>query len=329
MLARPTHLALALIATLAFTACPGAEPVPETWQTSLEVGAEVGALLSVWGPNANEMYAVGGNPEVGVVYRFDGTSWGPEALPADTPLLNWIDGQSGDLWIVGNKGVALRQIPSGWERVDTAIDTPLWGVWGAVSDDVWAVGGDPSSGDPPVIAHFDGATWSEVELPPIDRPSRALFKVWGSGRDHVFAVGQGGVILRYDGITWAQVPSGTTKDLISLWGTSADEIIAVGGRSNGTISRYDGVDWTTHVIGESPGLNGVWVDSSGKAWVCGVRGVTGLFAAGSAEFTPSIVTNHTLHASFGFDEGPMFAVGGTLDRSPPWQGIVMSLGAKP
>lgn len=332
MLPRLPHLALALTTSALLLACPGPEPEPE-WETSLDLDADVGALLSIWGSTPSQVYAVGGNPDAGVIYRFDGAEWAPESLPPETPLLNWIDGQSGDVWVVGNEGVALRQTADGWERLDTGLDVPLWGVWGAKPDDLWAVGGDAgATGDPPptpVIAHFDGAAWSEVPMPALDRPSRALFKVWGTSSDHVFAIGQGGIILYYDGVAWTQVPSGTTKDLISLWGTSPDEIVAVGGRSNGVIARWDGAEWTTSVIGESPGLNGIWLSPAGEAWVCGVLGVTGMVSAGADTFTPETVTAYTLHASFGFDDGPNFAVGGTLDRSPPWQGVVMSRGVTP
>ncbi|MCB9566493.1 MAG: hypothetical protein H6710_04645 [Myxococcales bacterium] len=322
---------LALSVVLVAPGCTGDEPQwPESWERSLEVGAEVGAFLSVWGPSPDEVYAVGGNPEAGVIYRFDGASWTPEALAETPPLLNWIDGQSGDVWVVGNGGVALRQTASGWERLDTGIDTPLWGVWGAAPDDVWAVGGQVGAGaDAPVLAHFDGAAWTEVAIPTLDRPSEALFKVWGTSRDHVFAVGRAGVILHYDGDTWAQQPSGVTKDLISLWGTGPDEIVAVGGRSNGVVARWDGAAWTPEVIGESAGLNGVWVDGRGRAWVCGVNGVTGLVAAGASTFTPKIVTTLVLHGAYGFDQGPHFAVGGSLDRNPPYQGVIMLRGDTP
>jgi len=321
---------LAILA-LALVGCPPAEPAwPSHWEESLRVDASVGAFLSVWGPAADEVYAVGGNPAAGVIRRFDGAEWHEEALPVGTPLLNWIDGQSGAVWVVGNEGVALRRGSGGWDRIDTGVDAPLWGVWAAATDDVWAVGGDTS--DPTgqgVIVHYDGAAWSEVPLPTLDRASNALFKVWGTSTDHVFAVGRSGVILHYDGSAWTQQPSGVSRDLISLWGTGPDDIVAVGGRSNGVIARWDGSAWSSAVIGEAAGLNGVWVDGRGRAWVCGVLGVSGVVAPGALSFDPEMLTTLVLHGSFGIDGGPHFLVGGTLDGPPPYEGVIYLRGDLP
>ena len=56
-----------------------------------------------------------------------------------------------------------------------------------------------------------------------------LLGVWGlSGRD-VFAVGYEGTILHYDGTSWTPMASGTTNWLSSVWGTSENNVYAVGG----------------------------------------------------------------------------------------------------
>ncbi len=307
--------------------CPATEddPFPDDWEESLKVDQSVGAFFSVWGAAPDDVYAVGGNNDKGVLYHFDGTSWSPEAVPGSPPLLNWIDGSAGDPWIVGNEGVAMVRTDESWERRDTPTSQPLWGVWATSSSEVWAVGGDPLTQDPGVVVHYQGGSWTEVELPELDRPSRALFKVWGTAPDNVYVVGDGGVILHYDGGSWVQQSSGTTKDLISLWGTGADEIVAVGGRSNATIARFDGQQWTSEVGTES-GLNGVWVDSSGKAHVCGQLGRVGVVDRGASTYESQTITNLVLHGAFGFDGGPHFVVGGSLDRNPPWEGVILLRG---
>ena len=81
-----------------------------------------------------------------------------------------------------------------------------------------------------------------------DRLARALFKVWGIG-SKVFAVGEDGLIVEYDATNnlWFQVPGGPNadQDFVSLWGTSENNIVAVGWRSGARISEYDGSNWTT------------------------------------------------------------------------------------
>ena len=132
------------------------------------------------------------------------------------------------------------------------------------------------------------------------------------------------MILEFDGQQWTQVSSGASDDFVSLWGQGPDEIIAVGGRSNGQIATFDGQQWNSEILGGSPGLNGIWMDCQGTAHINGVDGHALTLAAGAdspqVESTP---TSTVLHASFGFDDGPRYAVGGTLLSSPPYTGTIL------
>jgi hypothetical protein len=58
--------------------------------------------------------------------------------------------------------------------------------------------------------------------------------VWGRADDDVYAVGTGGTIVHYDGVTWTPMPSSTVNDLEAVAGTDAN-VFAVGG--GGTILR--------------------------------------------------------------------------------------------
>jgi len=321
----------------AVTACADDEPKPRGWEVGLELDESEGALLSVWGDAADDVWAVGGQPGAvdaggqATMVHFDGAAWSEHALPAslgDLPMLNWIYGVDGQLVTVGEGGVVLRSASGAgddWTLEPTPTDVPLWGVWGPSAEDLWAVGGDatPNSGAPALL-HYEGGSWVEVTVPDLDRNCDALFKVWGAGGDEVFAVGDAGIILRYDGVEWTQVPSGVSADLISLWGTGPDDIVAVGGRSNGTVLRWDGEAWSGDTLLGAPGLNGVWVGEDGEATVVGTLGfaarvpTTNDYEQEQSEAGPLV-----LHAVFGFDGGERFAVGGTLDRSPPLRGILV------
>jgi len=308
------------------------EPSPEpAWAIGLERGQEFGALLSVWGPSPSEVYAVGGNPEAGVMVRFDGAAWRDEALPANFPLANWVygvpTGSETVLWVAGNDGQVARRGPAGeWTQMDLGTPSALWGIWGAADDDMWTVGGNIPGTDP-ILAHWDGQAWARVTIPALDREFSALLKVWGTGPTNVFAVGHRGVILHYDGQAWTQELAGTTADIVSLWGTGPAEIVAVGGRSNGMIARYDGQAWTSETIGILPGLNGVWLADDGAGFVVGTDGVALELAPGGFEW--SLVDRSTrpdtLHGAFGLSNGSRFGVGGNLMFSPPWTGVIVQL----
>lgn len=323
--------------SIALTGCerePSSEAPDGVWEVALDADESLGTFLSVWGPASDDVWAVGGqtsslsDPGDGTVMHFDGETWSEVELPPDTPLLNWVHGLHADeAWMVGNAGAALHLEGGQWTAISTGVQVQLWGVWMAAPDDVWAVGGDPFEQDGAgALLHYDGSAWSSVELPPLDRASRALFKVWGTGPDDVFAVGDGGVILHFDGTSWTQQPSGTGNDLISLWGTGPNEIVAVGGRQVGTIARYDGSTWQVRDVGRIPGLNGVWVDAQGDAVLVGNRGFAVGLPAQSFEIEPQSTDAGllVLHAVYGFEDGRRFAVGGSLDRSPPYVGIIVT-----
>ena len=66
--------------------------------------------------------------------------------------------------------------------------------------------------------------------------------MWGSSGSNVFAVGDSGTILHYDGSSWSAMSSGTTNYLYGVWGSSGSDVFAVG--DAGTILHYDGSSWS-------------------------------------------------------------------------------------
>jgi hypothetical protein len=62
--------------------------------------------------------------------------------------------------------------------------------------------------------------------------------VWGSSGSDVFAVGNYGTIVHYDGATCTAMSSGTSVWLSGVWGSSGSDVFAVG--EGGTILHYDG-----------------------------------------------------------------------------------------
>ncbi len=329
--------ALLLPVLLGGSGCPQPEPTdglaPATWTTALQTDIDVGAFLSVWGPSSADVWAVGGqvtsvmDTGTGVAYRRLDGDWSPVDVPAGTPLLNWVHGTDSRVWVVGNAGAALHYDGNAWVQTDTPTDVSLWGCWAVSDDDVWAVGGDTfDDQSPPVLLHWDGASWIDHPMPALDgRMPSAMFKVWAAASDDVWVVGDLGVIVHYDGTAWSHVLSSTGNDLISLWGVGPDEVLAVGGRSIGTLARWDGTSWTSEEAGRFAGLNGVWMDESGDAALAGNMGGAGIVYAPAfeSEREDSGAAALVLHGIFGFSGGERIAVGGSLDRSPPYVGIIV------
>lgn len=69
-------------------------------------------LWDIWGADANNMWAVGGDPNTSssVILKWDGVSWTKQSSgPFEGPLYSAIWGtDANNIWIVGGNGTILR-----------------------------------------------------------------------------------------------------------------------------------------------------------------------------------------------------------------------------
>ncbi|MGB0715407.1 MAG: WD40/YVTN/BNR-like repeat-containing protein [Phycisphaerae bacterium] len=286
-----------------------------TWSEPYDA-TDDGFLSAAWGTGPDNVYIVGGQPDSGVILHFDGTDYARETIP-DVPILIWAFGFGEDeIYAVGEQGAVLLFDGTAWTELDSGTDIDLFGVWGSSPDDIWMVGGEAGFGSP-VILRYDGTTFENVPVPETDREDSALLKVWGTAADDVFAVGEQGLILRYDGTSWTQQPSGTSEDLVALWGTGSDNIVAVGGRANAAVLTYDGTSWSVRSTPGLAGLNGVFLVEPDVAVIGGLVGTLADFNIVSGDVTlASSTTIDTIHAIFEDGAGTFYAVGGQNFGSP-------------
>lgn len=154
------------------------------------------------------------------------------------------------------------------------------GIWGFSDTNFYVVGGA-------TVAHYDGA-WHAPETVP---SGTALTSIWASAPNNLYAVGNGGLILHSDGTgTWTQQTSGTTVDLKAIYGSSANDIYAVGyipaaPNSTSVILHFDGMSWKTQSSGlTSAQLNTVFVAPDGEAWIGDLLTVA-LYSNGNGTWT--------------------------------------------
>ena len=124
------------------------------------------------------------------------------------------------------------------------------------------VGGGQKNGK---IQRFDGVT---TKTWPISTPVKGI---WGASESAVFAVGNEGLILRFDGTRWSQQASGTTVDLVTVWGNSATEVFAAGPRyvakgESGVVLYFDGTSWSEKLAKKEIGFTGVWGASATEVY---------------------------------------------------------------
>jgi len=144
----------------------------------------------VWG-DSSSVWIVG---QDGKTRRTDGwdaesTSW--KAVESGTSQdLNAVWGTGdGEVWVAGAGGVVRRlsrQADGSYlvASLDLPTTVPIFALTGFGPNDVWAGGADGT------LAHWDGKTWSLVEVPSEEGIPNDVFAIWGASPDDIWVAGQ-------------------------------------------------------------------------------------------------------------------------------------------
>jgi hypothetical protein len=138
-------------------------------------------------------------------------------------------------------GCAARSLPAG---------TDLFGIWIGPAGEVWAVGESGYVGRRSSDA--EGGSWCWC----VPGPALTLRAVWGAHSTAVWAVGDAGTAMRWDGVAWQIIGGLGSSDLHDVWGSSSDDVWIVG--SEGTARRQVGGVWQPVDADPRYQLRGVW-----------------------------------------------------------------------
>jgi hypothetical protein len=122
----------------------------------------------------------------------------------------------------------------------------------------------------PAMVQSDGggggaeAAPSHAQLVPTQN---GLQSIWGSSEADIWAVGDSGTIVHFDGSAWTLVDSGVTDNLTSVRGTGPSDVWAVG--DAGSVLHWDGSAWTVVSQVGLP-LLGLWAFAPDDVWAVGV-----------------------------------------------------------
>ncbi len=221
-------------------------------------------LYGVWWASKNEAFVVG---DKGLILHFNGADWAVMNSGTTLRLRNVWGTSASDVFAVGETGTILHYDGNSWKKMTCPTPLTVQGIWGNSGSDVYAVGGasasDTTTGS--FIIHYDGRQWTTQEV--LITPQRfhdvwgdgstvftageagAIFSsenagalwaemnsktvetfrgLWGASETNVYAVGDFGTILHYDGSAWSPESSGTGLRLFGIWGSSKESIYAVG-----------------------------------------------------------------------------------------------------
>jgi hypothetical protein len=215
-------------------------------------------LYGLWGSGSNDVFAVGSSPlgaqgYDGVILHYDGSAWTTMAGPG-------VGTQNG------------------------SVQVAFFSVWGASSSDVFAVGEAGSDFNRALIAHYNGASWSEMPLEAGD--DRVLMDVSGSSGQDVYAVGffdagaslrgtfafSAGLILHFNGRTWQEVqPVAANISYSGVWAAASNDVFVVGASNDqGVILHFDGTSWSPMPVPPTGPLLDIWGTSDADLYAVGV-----------------------------------------------------------
>jgi len=257
------------------------------WSEMAVPSAEV--ITAMWGSSSSDIFATGYAD--GIVIHYDGDKW-------DLIRKGTAGEQSMDIWGSGPSDVFLGTYIGFTTGAIIHYDGSTWtehglqyaatGIWGTASDNVYAGIGPTIGGHqaPNTVLHFDGSEWSELY---VDIESEATCtNVWGISASDIYflcAFGNNGRntgIVHFDGTSWTVMEQGWPEHLISISGSSHDNIYVVAVdlsdvvNTPGFIYHYDGSSWSKTGLGNSRLVGPVWTASKEEAWAAGYDSSQGL-----------------------------------------------------
>ncbi len=157
-------------------------------------------------------------------------------------------------------------------------------------------------------APTDDWTW----LSPLPQ-GNALHALWGSGPDNIYAAGELGALMHYDGQAWRVIEDVPNRQsILGLWGSGPNNIFAVG---HDTLWHYDGVQWREMAPPRGVSsflMRGVWGASGNDVYAVGaIFDQAAVFHYNGASWTQVNIplVFHQLFAVWGSGPNNIFAVG--------------------
>ncbi|MBI4281656.1 hypothetical protein HY625_02405 [Candidatus Uhrbacteria bacterium] len=161
-----------------------------------------------------------------------------EATWVDTSDADWRNkGAQEHIDVIGSGAttdIALQKQGGGWALRQKAGSNNVTGIAMLSADSGWAVG----EGGKIFRTNDGGATWESVASP----TDANLWAVAFANPSFGFAVGDNGIILKWNGSSWKAVESTTSLSLLGVALSGSQKGIAVG--EGGTILEWDGSAWT-------------------------------------------------------------------------------------
>jgi hypothetical protein len=231
---------------------------------------------AVWARPDGTAYLAGNN---GNLQRVSGAGAACSVLTATTNNrthgLFGVEGASiVELFTAHDNGtIGYRTDPAGTsaDAVNTSAIVTVYAVGGPARGTLFAVGQDPSNNRGRIMANDGGLGWAPVYQ---GSQNTKLFDLSMATPSLGYAAGEGGKVLRFDGTSWVDGPTGVPANILGVQ-AFADGAVWVSA-ANGRVYRSDGSAAFVEVANFSSvtnNLNGLRGTSACDLWVVGDMGL--------------------------------------------------------
>jgi hypothetical protein len=117
--------------------------------------------------------------------------------------------------------------------------------------------------------HF-GPTWQEMN----SHTTAELNGLWVFAKDNVFAIGNNGTVIHYDGTKWSDFVKPTNLALAAIWGSSPSDIFVL---ASSMAFHYDGSSWSTQIDAPTHFGQALWGVDGANVFGAGLLGMTGRY----------------------------------------------------
>ena len=180
----------------------------------------VTASAGIWGSSPTMIWSVANYKD----YKYDGSTWTP-IIAAPYSAVDLWGNSSTDVWAWGD-GKVYHYDGSSWQSVFFTLN--LTDMWGASAAEMWSTKKSPGG-----MHRFVSGGWIDYPIPGL---TQDLNGVHGTSATNIYAVGNNGTMLHYDGAYWTILTVLTNKDLFAVYAADDGTVVAVG--EGGTIIEY-------------------------------------------------------------------------------------------
>ena len=211
----------------------------------------------IYGLSPDEIYAANGD----TLMRFDGNDWEPlAALAYSSGIISLHAVSSDEIWVVSRDLSGFDNYIYVWNGSTFTFShqtsmAPFNSIWCDAAGDTVLVAADNG-----YVFRKAGLSWWEELMP--DVSGRHLYDLDGTSAHDIYAVGQDGLILHFDGSSWTEMATGRNTTLRAI-----DGPVAVG--EDGVVLRRRGSSWQAESSGTTADLYAVRYLAADNVWAVG------------------------------------------------------------